>query len=118
MSQLAFDLAQRGANLAADKANRLHAGWTEKALSAFHRYALKHQEFTTEDVVLANPGLPTPSDKRAWGAVTTTAKRLGYVRSTDKLARARSPHAHMRPLLVLASNIYSPANSEETVPHK
>ena len=109
MNQLAFDLAQRGASLAAGKADRLHAGWTDKALHAFRLYAATHREFTTEDVVLANPDLPAPPDKRSWGAVTMKAQRLGYVRSTDKMARAKSPHAHKRPLLVLASNFFPPS---------
>jgi hypothetical protein len=110
MTQLAFDLAERGANLAAAKADRLHENWTAKALAAFKLYAASHQFFTTEDVVLANPNLPAPPDKRSWGSVTLKAQRLGYVRSTDKLARAKSPHAHKRPLLVLASNFF-PATS-------
>lgn len=109
MTQLAFDLIEHSANLAADKADRKHAGWSDKALEAFRRYAENYEFFTTEDVVLANPELPAPSDKRAWGAITMKAQRLGYVGSTDKLARARSPHAHKRPLLVMASNIFSPA---------
>lgn len=110
MNQLAFDLAEKWAKLAAAKADRVESGWTDKALEAFRRYAMAHRFFTTEDVVLANPNLPAPGDKRAWGAVTMKAQRLGFVRSTDQLARARSPHAHKRPLLVLASNFF-PANS-------
>jgi hypothetical protein len=103
MTQSAFDLAEHGANLAAAKANRLHEDWTEKALEAFRLHALKNREFTTEDVVLANPGLPEIPEKRAWGAVTNKAKRLGYVRPTDKVARSKLPNSHKRVLLVWRS---------------
>lgn len=108
MTQLAFDLAQRGAALAAGKANRDSDGWTDRALAALKEYARRSHTFTTEDVILASPDLPAPAEKRAWGFVTLQAKKLGII---DKAgyATAKQAHAHCRPVSLWRSKIFSPA---------
>jgi hypothetical protein len=110
MTQLAFDLAERGANLAADKANRTIDCWTDRALAALKEYAKRAKTFTTEDVILASPDLPAPSEKRAWGFVTLQAKKQGII---DKAgyATAKQAHAHCRPVSLWQSKIFSPATS-------
>ena len=67
---------QEMAKLAADKAG---SEWKKQALQAFLEHAMRHDEFTTEDVRLAHPNLPPPPDNRAWGYVASQAKRMGRI---------------------------------------
>jgi len=69
-----------------------HAGsdWQKTALEAFKAFAKTHKSFKTEDVRNANPDIPPPPDKRAWGQVALDARRKqmivggGYVRAESK----------------------------------
>jgi hypothetical protein len=105
--QLAFDLAERGAALAADKADRVIPGWSDRAFEAFKRYAKRCAFFTTEDVILASPEVPDPAEKRAWGHIALQAKKQGII---DKAgyAVAKQAHSHRRPITSWRSNIFSP----------
>lgn len=76
---------------AAQAAERRHPGWLDMAFEAFVRYATQHPNgFTTEAVRVANPDIPPPPDKRAWGAVVLRAMRakriksLGFTRAQDR----------------------------------
>lgn len=94
MTQLGLQLAQQGAELAADRADRLHGDWTARALAAWHEYARTHQRFTTEDVRLAYVGIvPTAPDNRAWGAVPRVALRQGICKRVG-ITHAKNPHCH------------------------
>lgn len=96
MHQLGFELAQRGAERAADHADRLHDGWSELALAAFKAYAERHEEFATEDVIAASLEVPHPPDPRAWGQITMAAKRLQFIVSANRTRPTKSAHAHGR----------------------
>lgn len=109
MSQLAFDLAQRGAALAADKADRMHNEWSSRAFEAFKTYAEAHEAFSTEDVILASPSIQVPPDKRAWGHVALRAAKEGICHSAG-VAKSKLAHAHGRWITRWASNIFSPAS--------
>lgn len=102
MTQLAFNLAIAGAQAAADRADRVHGDWTDKAYAAFVAYAKSHQQFTTEDVITASPEVPEAPEKRAWGAIALMAKRRGLVRKVG-FDTAKSVHAHRRPVSVWAA---------------
>ncbi|MFJ3048572.1 hypothetical protein ACIPEN_22285 [Herbaspirillum chlorophenolicum] len=104
-TQLGFDLAQAGAARAAEHADRVHADWQEKALAAFREHALKHKEFTTEDVRLASTHVPAPPEERAWGQVATKARRQGMCMKTDRFVPAKQAKSHGRWLAIWASNI-------------
>jgi hypothetical protein len=97
MNQLGFDLAQIGAERAADHANREHDDWKELALEAFKAHAQDNLTFTTEDVIKASPSVPVPPDKRAWGAIALAAKRLGLIKF-DGYGNSKLAHAHNRPV--------------------
>ncbi len=90
----------------ADDAAR-HAGneWLEQALHAFKNHAAKHKYFTTEDVRSASPNLPSPPDKRAWGAVPRIAKKDGIV-SAYGWTRANSHTVHGMVVTLWESRIY------------
>ena len=63
---------------AADKADRVHGNWLDKACELMLRYGRANDDdFMTEDAAqfaYAN-GLPRPPDGRAWGAVTNRLTR-------------------------------------------
>lgn len=99
MNQLAFNLATAGAQAAADRADRIHGDWTDKAYAAFVAYAKTHPKFTTEDVIAASPEVPQAPEKRAWGAIALMAKRRGLIRKVG-FDTAKSAHAHSRPVSV------------------
>lgn len=103
--QLGFNLAEQGAARAASKANREVPGWTDLAAEAFRAYALTHDEFTTEDVRMGSPGLPVTSNAQAWGVVARKAASEGICTRTDRVACAKMPHSHKRPLHIWKSNI-------------
>jgi hypothetical protein len=94
MMQLSLQLAIEGAELAAAKANRVHADWSEKALAAWHEHARTHQHFTAEDVRLAfAEAVPAAPDQRAWGAIPRIAIRQGMCRSVG-VTKAKSKKVH------------------------
>lgn len=92
--QLALQLGHEGAELAAARANRVYADWSEKALAAWHEYARMYQRFTAEDVRLAYAGIVPPApDNRAWGAVPRVALRQGICKRVG-ITHAKSAHCH------------------------
>jgi hypothetical protein len=94
MVQLSLQLAIEGAELAAARANRVHADWSEKALAAWREHARTHQRFTAEDVRLAHAAdVPPAPDQRAWGAIPRIAKRQGICQSVG-VTRAKSRNVH------------------------
>jgi hypothetical protein len=71
------------AELAADRAG---FDWKLLALEAVRQHALKKRYFTTEQVRGANPDLPEPPDKRAWGAIARLAKKEGFTQPHNWIA--------------------------------
>lgn len=101
--QMALD----GMARAAEHADAVDEGWSDRAYSALREYALKNDEFMTEDVrVWAHRnGLPTPPDGRAWGAVTLRAVKANLV-VCDRYRKTRIPPAHATPRPVWRSRIF------------
>jgi hypothetical protein len=78
----------------ADKAGeRAGSGWVRIALDAVRKFAIENDSFTTEQVRFANPDLPEPPDKRAWGAVVRIAKKEGFIEASGWV-RAESLTVH------------------------
>ncbi len=78
----------------ADRAGeRAGRDWLSIALDAVKRFAIENDSFTTEQVRLANPDLPDPPDKRAWGAVVRIAKKEGFIEASGWV-RAESLTVH------------------------
>ena len=90
----------------ADVAGR-HAGadWMEVALSAVRDYAQENERFTTEQIRAANPDMPAPPDKRAWGSVVRTAHREGFI-VPHGWVRAESRTVHGMVVTMWVSKIY------------
>jgi hypothetical protein len=76
-----LELGHKAAELAASNAEYQLHGWKDRAYDAFTTMVARGLPFTTEDVRVANPDIPTPSDQRAWGQVALRAKRAGLVKS-------------------------------------
>lgn len=75
---------QRGhdmAALAADRADRAVDGWVDMAVERLRVFARNTKLPFTIELARSVIGqeVPEPTDKRAWGQVTLTAKRLGYI---------------------------------------
>lgn len=87
------ELRDAGMQRAVDHADREIPSWQDLALDAFRAYARAHREFTTEDVRLGSPNVPTPPDKRAWGHVARRACREMVVQRIG-LTQAKSPTVH------------------------
>ena len=86
-------------------AARAGSSWTEQASQAFKEHAMQNAWFTTEQVRAANPDLPKPPDKRAWGAIPRMAQRDGVV-VPHGWVRANSPTVHGMVVTLWASRIY------------
>ena len=84
-----------------------HAGaaWMAQAVHAFRSHALRNKYFTTEQVRLANPDIPEPPDRRAWGAVPRVAKKDGVIRAHG-WTRADSRTVHGMVVTLWESTIY------------
>jgi hypothetical protein len=78
--------------------------WAEMAYDAFCLYARTHLDLTTEAVRAANPQIPAPPDKRAWGAVAKRAARAGIVEKLG-LVKAQSPTVHCMYVTSWASKV-------------
>lgn len=83
---LAFDAAETGMTSAADHADREVGDWRGKAAAALRAYIVEARRqniltFMAEDARgwAEKRGLPTPPDKRAWGAVISKASRAGFI---------------------------------------
>lgn len=93
-------LAERGAEIAAAKADRDNAGWFAAALSFFLAFARKTapgSTFATEDVRHASAGLvPSVQNGRAWGNVARAASRLKQIEWSG-YAQCSDPKSHGAP---------------------
>jgi hypothetical protein len=107
----AQQLADEGMQRAADHADRVEEGWSDRAYGLLEDFARAHCEFMTEDVrqwAHEKQALPKPPDPRAWGAVTARGinskliVRVGY-------RKTRIPPAHSTPRPVWRSTIYAEA---------
>jgi hypothetical protein len=96
-----------------DAAARAGAEWMASAMEAFKRYAINNKYFTTEQVRMANPDLPEPPDRRAWGAVPRVAKKEGFVRAHG-WTRADSRTVHGMVVTMWESGIYQGESNERT----
>lgn len=96
----AADRRDKGMERAAD-----HAGdeWKKLAAEAFRQYARTHAEFRTEQVRDANPDIPEPPDKRAWGSIAVAAAKAGLVRSGGTV-KAHSRTVHRMSVTLWISN--------------
>ena len=85
MAQLELNVGEaarrrdEGMQSAVDHAESAWDGWKKLALAAFKEHAQSHDTFTTEDVRADHLSVPPPPEPRAWGAIATEAKKLGYV---------------------------------------
>lgn len=75
----------RGMSLAADKANRDSAGWTEAAMRGLEKYISAHDGdfFLTEQVRAWCEELELvdePANSKAWGSVMQKAARDGMIK--------------------------------------
>lgn len=97
------DLASRGAQVAADHADRTTAGqWTAMAMDFFNAWAQARQgrPFQGEDVRLAAVGVvPAPPDARAWGLVLRRAARAGLIHRVG-FAPVKDRRSHCGPKAV------------------
>jgi hypothetical protein len=78
----------------ADRNERHNQDWQLSALAALRRFAAADPgRFTIEQArtVLARE-LPTPTDLRAWGALTQSAIRAQIIRPTRHFTAAKSSH--------------------------
>jgi hypothetical protein len=97
------DLAQHGADtgmlVAASHADRAESEWTEQAEVLFKLYARFHPDgFMTEDVRVwsVKLGFTPPPDNRAWGYVTRSLAKQGYIEATG-YGKQRSATCHGSP---------------------
>jgi hypothetical protein len=94
---------------AAERNERKNGGWTQVALAALCEHVRSlpaGAEFILEDVRLAiEDKVPTPTDLRAWGAVTQTAIRALKIEKTDKTAPAKSSNASPKTLYRRGRNL-------------
>lgn len=69
------------AEAAADRADRAIEGWTLMAVDAMRRFAAAQTGLFTIEMarMVLERELPKPTDGRAWGKVTTMAKRAEYI---------------------------------------
>jgi hypothetical protein len=86
-------------------ASRAGTAWIAEAMHAFRVHALHNKYFTTEQVRLANPDIPEPPDRRAWGAVPRIAKKEGIIRAHG-WTRADSRTVHGMVVTMWESGIY------------
>jgi hypothetical protein len=102
--------AAQGMTRAAEHADRIEPGWSDRAYDMLEGYALCHFEFMTEDVRVwaTEEGLPPPPDGRAWGAVTLRAVRNKVI-VCDRYRPTRIPPAHSTPRPVWRSQLYQEA---------
>jgi hypothetical protein len=92
-------LAEQGAQRAADHADRVCVTWTEEAAGWVQRVAGRGVPFICEEVrsEAERNGMPTPPDSRAWGAILIKAARDGVVRKTGIYRPGSNPISHYRP---------------------
>jgi hypothetical protein len=92
MRNEAKQLAEIGAEAAANHAEKTSPEWRSKAYNLFVAYAKSHDRFTTEQVRLSNPEFIQPPSNRAWGAIAIKCasdgiiKRVGLIATTNRTA--------------------------------
>ena len=81
--------------------------WKAMAMTTAENLARALQEFTTDDVwfVMGTMGSLT-HEPRAMGAITTEAKRRGWIEPTGRYVQSQRKECHARPVLVWRSRIY------------
>ena len=91
-------LAEQGAELAAEKADREQERWKVAALSFFLAYGRMHGgEFQTEEVRHASTGhVHAPKNPRAWGHVAMAAKKLKQI-EWARFGTSADPKSHCAP---------------------
>lgn len=98
--QLAEAGANAGMTVAASRADRESAGWSDDARTFFELFACKSgdEPFMTEEVRAwaEKMGFPPPPDSRAWGHVAKRAAMDGLVRHAG-YGRQRSATCHGSP---------------------
>lgn len=106
-AQAGTELGHAGARAAADRADRLTPGWSERAYGVLREYASAHASVTSEAVrrwAEANTDLPPPPDGRAWGAVMLRARREGWL-VHEGYVRATDPRVHGNPVGIWSSRL-------------
>lgn len=105
--ELGWQGAQAGMLAALNHADYVHAEWGVKAAQCFATYVTLFGDtpFMTEDVRdwSEQNGLPPPPDRRAWGAVASSARRAGLVNSLG-YAPQKSANAHRAPKTLWVRN--------------
>ncbi len=89
----------RGAERAADHADRVQPGWSDQAYEFLFQFVATHRKpFMTEDVRQAATlaGFAPPPDARAWGLVVTRAARANLIKRVGFGPR-KSAGTHMGP---------------------
>ena len=96
MNATGEDLKQIGMRQSVTAADNAIPNWSTDALQYVKCHAAKY--FLAEDVrsCAEADGLPIPPSKRAWGAVMTAARKLGYIRSVG-YRLVHNPQAHRTP---------------------
>jgi len=98
-----FDAAERrattGMRRAADHADRVEPGWTERAVEALRQFAKEQSKpFTIEAAREAIASkVPQPPEARAWGAVTRTARARDYIAPAGVALPAASSNGSLKP---------------------
>lgn len=96
------DLAEQGAQLAADHADAVIEDWQDRAfylLTEFCRHHAYGAQLTSERIrqYAEKQGLPNPPDKRAWGAIMLKAARKNLIRKIG-WTTANDPKVHNNPV--------------------
>lgn len=94
--------AVRGAALAAGRADRMTALWSDRAYAQLVNFRIslgKGGEFLTEEIrqYAEKSGLPAAPDSRAWGHIILRAKNEGMVEHTGRYERQCSKTCHGSP---------------------
>lgn len=68
----------------------------ENALEFVYATALRHKEFTTDNVVAMMSNVPAPREPRVWGAIMMKARKAGWI-IPGTYAPSSSRRSHARP---------------------
>lgn len=93
-------MADRGAGLAADRADRVTPGWSDHARLFAERFLGTVSRFTAEDLRDAARGIVAePPDARAWGVIL---RSLAHQRRIHRVGfgESRNPGSHARPVAI------------------
>lgn len=96
MNATGEDLKQIGMRQSVSHADSTIPKWSTNALQYVKDFSAKC--FLAEEVrcYAEAAGLPIPPSKRAWGAVMTAARKLGYIKSVG-FRLVKNPQAHRTP---------------------